>query len=225
MKKDFNNNYKITNFNNLGIDINYIDKTLHSIWFLQSPIDVEHKYYIIMDYLQNVDINIDKGYYYKEFIKITIIYKDLQCFKSSYSVMNKNKEDEKILNYIYNLSPGSLVLQEIIKIVDLSLEIIGNTYTHLLEKINEFYDNTKIIETVILDKRKPIYFYIQKCNAGFYEIFELKKSGKIIEHPFIKTEEIANISPDINYVIIDTEIPYSSLGTILPFAISGGEQD
>lgn len=223
MEKDFNKEYKIVDFNNLGIDDKYINKILNPVWFLQNPIDAEHKYYILLDYIQNLETNIEKGYLYKEYTKLTDLYKDLQCFKTSFDIINKNKESEQLINYIYNLPPSSKELKEIVKIVDNSIEIIADVYKSILERITQFYDTSVVTDTLVKDARKPIFLYIQKCKSGFYEIYELKKSGKVIEHEYIKVTDLENSIIGRNYITINTENAYNSLGTIVPFAIYGGE--
>jgi hypothetical protein len=220
MDKNFSESYKISNFENLGIDNNYNNKQLSNIWFIENPIDVEYKYYILMDFIQNVEKNVQKGYLYKEYIKLNNIYKDLQCFKTSFDIVNKDTQSEKLIKYIYNLPPSSDKVKEIIKTVDKSLELVSDTYMFLLNKITEFYDNAKVTETFITDRRKSIYFYIEKCNSGIYEIFELKKSGIVIDKGFCNKSE--KPEPD-NFIIIETNFAYNSIGTTLPFSIYEGD--
>lgn len=220
MSNNFNIIYKISNFDNIGIDKGYIKKDLKNVWFLENPIDLEYKYYILMDFLQTTEKNIDNGYLYKEYVKLNNIYADLQCFQTSYDIVNKSKESEKLINYIYNLPSTSKELQEIEAIVNKSLDLVSGTYNYVLGKITELYDNMKIEEVHIRDGRKPLNFFIQKGDFGIFEVFELKKSGLVIEKSPMYISEVTY--PD-NYMVIKSNFAFNSIGAILPMSIYDGE--
>jgi hypothetical protein len=50
-------------------------KNLQPYWFLQEPIDAEHKYYILMDFLQSVETDLGKKKYSEQIQKITRVYR------------------------------------------------------------------------------------------------------------------------------------------------------
>ena len=56
-------------------------KNLQPYWFLQNPIDAEHKYYVLMDFLQSVEKDLDQKKYSEQIQKITRVYNDIKNFQ------------------------------------------------------------------------------------------------------------------------------------------------
>jgi hypothetical protein len=57
-------------------------KSLKPYWFLEKPIDKEHKFYILMDYLQSIEDDFNIKEYVKPLTNILRIQKDLWSFKN-----------------------------------------------------------------------------------------------------------------------------------------------
>jgi hypothetical protein len=57
-------------------------KSLKPYWFLEKPIDKEHKFYILMDYLQSIENDFNVKEYVKPLTNILRIQKDLWSFKN-----------------------------------------------------------------------------------------------------------------------------------------------
>ena len=55
-------------------------KSLQPYWFLQNPIDAEHKYYVLMDFLQSVENDLGQKKYSEQIQKITRVYNDIKNF-------------------------------------------------------------------------------------------------------------------------------------------------
>ena len=77
-------------------------KRLSPVWFLRSPIDVEHKYYILLDFLQSVNLEIKSNKVYSPIKRIFSIIKELEHFKRSGSIFISDyslldEEDQGIL--------------------------------------------------------------------------------------------------------------------------------
>lgn len=77
-------------------------KRLSPVWFLRSPIDVEHKYYILLDFLQSVNLEIKSNKVYSPIKRIFSIIKELEHFKRSGSIFISDyslldEEDQRIL--------------------------------------------------------------------------------------------------------------------------------
>jgi hypothetical protein len=64
-------------------------KNLQPYWFLQSPIDAEHKYYVLMDFLQSVEKDLDEKKYSDQIQKITRVYSDLKMFQKAHKLNDK----------------------------------------------------------------------------------------------------------------------------------------
>lgn len=202
----------------VSTDENYIPNELSNTWFLESPIDYEYKYYKFMAYLQRLEQNIKNGYMFEEFVQLEKRYKDLESFHSSFQIVDKSKNSEKLLNYIYNLPDDSLFVEDIKKITKMALDKMLLVYIDILDKITNIYKNTKIIRNSIIDRRKNINIYIEKCNCGIFEIFQLSKSGKIkyIGH----TENNPNNNSNENLIIIESEnAALNCIGEIIPFQL------
>lgn len=65
-------------------------KELKPYWFLQEPVDVEHKFYVLMDFLQSVDQDLSQKKYNEQIQKVRRIYDDLKSFKEKNSITNKS---------------------------------------------------------------------------------------------------------------------------------------
>jgi hypothetical protein len=98
-------------------------------WFIEDPVDVEHKYYILMAKLLKIKKSFKKKGFEKNFRDLLTIYKDLKSFDSKTelsqrSMMNMT-ESEK--NNFYNILDKNLdKIQEISEIVSDSIEHISN---------------------------------------------------------------------------------------------------
>lgn len=65
-------------------------KNLESTWFLQSPIDTEHKQYILLDFLQEVNEEIRRDNIYHP---IQQIFSYIKCLKFSEKILENEKLD------------------------------------------------------------------------------------------------------------------------------------
>lgn len=114
-------------------------KELSPYWFLEFPIDCEHKYYVLLDFLQSVKKDLAERKYTKQVKKITSVYKDLQNFKqnstlSFKTLSNLNKDEIDIFKKTLKSSENSLdivdeIITESISIVGKFLETIEDLVT------------------------------------------------------------------------------------------------
>jgi hypothetical protein len=96
-------------------------------WFLESPIDVEHKYYVLMDLLTKAKNNFDKKGFEKHFKEILILKRDLDSFdkKTEFSQRTLANMTDVDKNFFYNLLDKNLdLIGEIETIVKNSIEIV-----------------------------------------------------------------------------------------------------
>lgn len=78
-------------------------KDISQIWFLKSPIDAEHKYYILLDFLKSINEEIKKDNVYSPTKKIFSMIKDLDYFQKNgtmdgYKELFISEEDELIIS-------------------------------------------------------------------------------------------------------------------------------
>jgi len=64
-------------------------KVLKNYWFLQDPIDVEHKFYVLMDFLQSVEKDLSDKKYNEQIQKIRRIHDDLKTFKDKKNLSDR----------------------------------------------------------------------------------------------------------------------------------------
>lgn len=209
---------KLVNGKFISTDANYIPNELSNTWFIESPIDYEYKYYKLMAYLQRLETNIENGYLFEEFTQLEKRYKDLESFNNSFEIVDKSKNSEKLFNYIYNLPPDSKYVNEVKSIVKMALEKIIIVYVDVVNKITNLYNKTKIIRSSIVDKRKKINVYVEKCNCGIFEMFELSKSGKIEHKGHIENDPTFNSNENI-IVIKSENAAFNCIGEIIPFQL------
>ena len=55
-------------------------KNLKPYWFLESPIDTEHKYYMLMAFLVNLKKSFQTKQFVKKFKELLTIKRDLESF-------------------------------------------------------------------------------------------------------------------------------------------------
>lgn len=209
--------YFIETENNNFKDKNYKPNIFPNTWFVQTPIDEEHKYWKLMAYLQRIDNNVNKGYLFQEYYTLEKRYKDLHSFIATYDIVHKDKDSEKLFNYIYDLPDSSLELNEIDKIVSRSINILKKKYLELTMAICFLKDDITIVRKDIRDNRKKINVYIEMCNCGIIEHYTLTKKG-VVELVGSFESETKFIEDNINNIIeIKTNRAFNVYGIIIPY--------
>lgn len=100
-----------------------MEKLLPISWFIESPIDFEHKEYILFDYLQTVDSNFHKKILSPHLLHMERLIDELITFNSSYSIIRENFNRNRYI-FIENTKlegEDDEILMEIKDIVDFSL--------------------------------------------------------------------------------------------------------
>ena len=103
-------------------------KNLSPVWFLESPVDVEHKNYILLDFLQSVSSEIKNKKIYSPVKRIFNLVKELNYFLKYNSILSADfplsQEDKEILDSYYQGSFSEEETSEINQIVKTSLSIL-----------------------------------------------------------------------------------------------------
>lgn len=102
-------------------------------WFIEDPVDVEHKYYILMAKLLKIKRSFKKKGFEKNFRDLLTIYKDLKSFDSKTELSQRSTlnmtESEK--NNFYNILDKNLD-----KIGEIS-DIVKNSIDHISKFIGD----------------------------------------------------------------------------------------
>lgn len=118
-------------------------KELKPYWFLQEPIDVEHKFYVLMDFLQSVDKDLSQKKYNDQIQKVRRIYDDLKSFKekssiTSKSMMTMTKREIEIMHTLEEINDKQI--QELKALIDNSIETLDEfveKISPIIKEINE----------------------------------------------------------------------------------------
>ena len=98
-------------------------------WFIENPIDLEHKYYILMAKLVKIKKSFKKKGFEKNFRELQTIYKDLKSFGERTELSQRsmlNMTDSERGNF-YNILDNNLEkIGEIKQIVTDSIELVEN---------------------------------------------------------------------------------------------------
>lgn len=104
-------------------------KNIKSTWFIEHPIDQEHKQYLLLDFLSSVNKDLEKEDIYYPIKKIFSMIKELNFAK--YWLLDQLKREEeisdnikKIISYLDNLNPCEKEKEELLKLTETSLTIL-----------------------------------------------------------------------------------------------------
>lgn len=113
-------------------------KSLQPYWFLQNPIDAEHKYYVLMDFLQSVEKDLDQKKYSEQIQKITRVYNDIKNFQKTNRLSDKTLRSmtQNEIDKINELTILNQNEEEIDYILDGSLEVLDGFF----DKINPYLE-------------------------------------------------------------------------------------
>ncbi len=122
-------------------------KNLKPYWFLESPIDTEHKYYTLMAFLMDIKKSFNENGSEKSFKNLLNIKKDLESFDKNTEftakTLSKMTEDERDL--VYTLLDNNLDdIGEIDSIVKNSIKTIED----FLEENRFFYEKYNALVNV-----------------------------------------------------------------------------
>ena len=219
---------------------------LNTDWLIQEPIDLEHKQYVLLDYISKVNKDFDEMRLYPSFQEITLHLASLNRFleKGEYVTLGREPEeiDDEILieDLIYNKvkSKSRDVIDEIIDIANYSkdkitdLFLIGKSIWSILYDsvtIKVVYNSDKIMEHkpgigffyMIYDNELLIYQYrfrkIKETTAeNKCDIIKIYQ-GDIIDVTNI--EELLSLIKQNHQLPEQKRIkltPYEKIDTMLP---------
>jgi hypothetical protein len=95
-------------------------------WYMESPIDFEHKQYVLFDYLQKVDLDFSKKVLSPHLLHIEKVIDELVGFQSSINLLKSNLDKNKYIFFKDMNIEGEkdYLVDEIKEIVDFSIDQI-----------------------------------------------------------------------------------------------------
>jgi len=122
-------------------------KVLKNYWFLQDPIDVEHKFYVLMDFLQSVEKDLNDKKYNEQIQKIRRIHDDLKTFKDK-----KNLSDRTLVTMTQTDLEQLKTFQELVidkedelkVLIDNSIGILDGFLSKINPLLQEINDSIKV---------------------------------------------------------------------------------
>lgn len=207
-------------------------KKLSPVWFLKSPIDYEHKYYVISGFIKSIESDLKEGKIHSPLKSIVLAIKSLEHFKKNWTILiheNDDLDDEDFETIdLYNGIFDEFDLIELNKIIEYSLEILHKKSEHLLKIWGKIEKKIKIFSldgadlksklgiaifrSTLTDQIFPIWWKKTDINIG-----GIKKSGIIM-----KNVDLRNPNFSMSYEYILREILYSieiKDGSKIPCAI------
>lgn len=102
-------------------------KQLSPVWFMKKPIDLEHKQYVLLDYMQEVSRSFDNEELEPYFDAVRSHVKNLDTFLTIRGILKTSsyeftEEDTADMEYVMQLSDNHPDMQEVYSIVKWSLK-------------------------------------------------------------------------------------------------------
>jgi hypothetical protein len=166
-------------------------------WFLEDPIDLEYKYYVLMVYLMKVKENFNKPGFERYFKTLLSIRKDLESFikNTEFSPKTLAKMTEEDKDYLYNMLDKNLdYTREIEEIAKNSISTIDN----FIEENNDFFKKYNSLVDV--------ESYCSKYNLWDQGFLVIRKKGEKTMRIFTWFFSIVKISQKENVALLMTEL-------------------
>ncbi len=157
-------------------------------WIFQEPIDFEHKKYVLLDYIQKVDIQIKNLKLYPNFQQIALHLANISLIleKKQYLNINRNikaKDDEILISDLTSNDLPPLIENEEIEIYNIckySYDILKEFFNKL-KALWEIVNDSVLIEPLQnlkkINSKEGIFFIKHNKNTYVYE-FVIKKIKK-----------------------------------------------
>jgi hypothetical protein len=166
-------------------------------WFLEDPIDLEHKYYVLMAYLMKIKENFNKPGFERYFKNLLSIKKDLESFikNTEFSQKTLAKMTDEDKDHFYNMLDKNL--DSIGEIEDIAKNSVI-TIEDFLEKNKEFYEKyNSLVE---------VESYCAKYNLWDQGFLIIRKKGEETMRIFTWFFSIVKISQKENVALLMTEL-------------------
>lgn len=166
-------------------------------WFIESPVDFEHKYYVLMAYLMKVKESFNNKGFERAFKGLLTIKKDLEGFikNTEFSQNTRGKMTEEETDYYYTLLDNHLDhIGEIEEIAKNSIRVIEE----FIEENNDLYERYNSLV--------DIESYCSKYNLWDQGFLVVRKEGEKTMRIFTWFFSIVKISDKENVALLMTEL-------------------
>lgn len=174
---------------------------LNPDWIITEPIDYEHKYYVLMDFVKYCDEKIDKFELYPLFSEISLNLANLQSISSEFKYITLDKkfksvDDEILLN--------ELKFESVPRMDDIKVEEFNKILKTAGLKIYEYFNIVKALWTITYDSVAINLLNrddIKDFNNGYFyiEIDGVKYVWKFLTNDPSKMKVDSKIETDLIY--------------------------
>jgi hypothetical protein len=149
-------------------------------WLFQEPIDLEHKQYVLLDYLQKLDKNLNNLKLYPQFQEISLHLASINLLieKGQYLTLNralKDPDDEILISDLIPVNCPPLTQEEILEVYNVckySTENLRDYFNHA-KAIWDIVNDTVSIEVVQnpknIEPKQGLFFLDYKNKTYLYE--------------------------------------------------------
>lgn len=172
-------------------------KEMKPYWFLEDPIDLEYKYYVLMAYLVKIKESFKTKGFEKNFKNLLSIKKDLEGFikNTEFSQKTQAKMTEEEKDLFYNILDKNLDrIGEIEEIAKNSVKVIDE----FLDENTEFYERYNSLVDV--------ESHCSKYNLWDQGFLVIRKKGEKTMRIFSWFFSIVKISQKENVALLMTEL-------------------
>jgi hypothetical protein len=159
-------------------------------WLFQEPIDLEHKQYVLLDYLQKLDKNLNNLKLYPQFQEISLHLASINLLieKGQYLTLGrqlKDPDDEILISDLIPVDCPILTKEEILEVYNVckySTENLRDYFNHA-KAIWDIVNDTVSIEVVQnpknIEPKQGLFFLEYKEKTYLYEfiIKQIKKDS------------------------------------------------
>jgi len=134
---------KIFFYHEITVDFGYIEyrimKNISPYWFMLNPIDTEHKYYVLMDFLQSIENDLKEKKYSSQIQKLNRVYNDLKNFQKFNRLSDRTVKalSDNEISKIKELTEMTLENPELEDIINSSLESLDE----FIDKISPYMED------------------------------------------------------------------------------------
>ena len=172
-------------------------KNLKPYWFLESPIDTEHKYYMLMAFLVNLKKSFQTKNFVKKFKELLTIKRDLESFDKSteFSPKTLSKMTEEERDLVYTILDKNLDnIAEVESVVKNSIRTIED----FLEENSFFYEKYNSLVNV--------ESYCAKYNLWDQGFLVIRKNDEEYMKVFTWFFSIVKVGKKENVALLMTEL-------------------
>lgn len=151
-------------------------------WLFQEPIDLEHKQYVLLDYLQKLDKNLNNLKLYPQFQEISLHLASINLLieKGQYLTLNRNlkdPDDEILISDLIPVDCPTLTKEEILEVF--------HVCKYSTEKLKDYFNHAKAIWDIVNDAVSINAIQNQKNIEPKQGLFFLDYKNKTYLYEFV----------------------------------------